>query len=498
MQVGQMATDRSGYCYIPYTVNIGGTYFGHLLKLGPTNNIAYDAVTGAYGSPFSVISRAAVVSQNQTGTQSVFVVENVVSPDSTVIRYNRFHTDGSFVTAGNVTPYTVTNFVAAYATSDFRLMLALNGTNDGGISHNLSIVEIDPNTGFHGANASMFNVQAAQYDPYYNQWFATGIDDNDLTGLSAVWGAFDGATGAKNFGGNLLGSGDPINGPFSRFRFYADLLPGHQFALTSDETDNDGAGTNSSSFLIQVKGLDDSGVWQYPASGLGSTFGQVTQVVQSAAGFPLFAVGLADDGPAGFPLQFLLSLTSTGTLSFNRAEQPVEKLFAMQDGFWDLFNWSSSSSVFLEHFSFQNAVNNYLWGKQYQPSTVQDFNGRLAQFGNEAFVTHDFNNELWIDRFFTGTTLASIVCPPTFTAGSSFNVTINLNRAVQTGESITVALNSSSPNVLMPNGTQAQNFTLSPGISTMNVTVTTTAGSYPVRFLGINQGVRRTADSTGS
>src|SRR5205814_3844637 len=151
-------------------------------------------------------------------------------------------------------------------------------------------------------------------------------------------------------------------------------------------------------------------------------------------------------------------LQPIGTLVFNRAAQPVDQLFAMQDGFWDLFNWSSSNSVFLEHFFGGN--NTYVFGKQYTPSTVQDFNGRLVQFNNSAYVSHDVGSDVTIDRFVTGTTLASITCQPTFSGAGTLQVTINLNRPVQAGETVTVALNSSTPNVILENSTQAQNFTL--------------------------------------
>src|SRR5205807_5905474 len=100
-----------------------------------------------------------------------------------------------------------------------------------------------------------------------------------------------------------------------------------------------------------------------------------------------------------------------------------------------------------------------------------------------------------IDRYVNGRCLTSITSLGPVTGGNNWRVTIHLNT---TGaSSTTVALNSNTPNALMPNRTQSQNFTIGGTVTDYSVDILTAATGTPynVRVLAIQNGIRRTVDT---
>ena len=493
---GQMDVDGRGYNFVFYTRALPTGNDGRLQKIGPAGDIVFDNQVEFIANTVTWTPNAVVINPRiYSGTvQNPYLISTVSSPGSSYLRLYKFNTAGTDLTGPFDLTATSNSTLVGAAANDTDLFVAVDGDNGG--AHELVLYD------YNGVSLpSDFTITGIQpteavYDRGTHSWFVTGIDTTDPTGLSAVWGSYDATTGVKNFGGNLLGTGNTSSGPYTRYRFHTNLLPGNQFALTVDKTDNDGAGTNTSTYYIQnttTGGLEN---WRYPSSGLGTTSGVVNQVVQHDASSPIYAVGAADSGPAGFPLQFLLALQPNGTLIFNNAQQPVERLFPAADGFWDLFNWSSSNSLFLEHF--YNQSTSFNWGKQYAPTAPStDLAGRVTTFQNWIDVLKDnaggSGTDLWIDRFVQGCTIHDISVPSTFLVGNQVPVTINLNEAVPTGQTVTVALTSFSPNVTMPDSTHSENFTFTAGQTqrVVNLNSVATGGSYSVTVMGMNSGVRR-------
>jgi len=492
-QAGQMAVDAQGYNYIFYTTQgFVDPYTAFLLKLGPANSIEFIDEVNDFAPPSTFIPNAAVVTPKIAGQQFVYAVGT--EPLGGNLDFWKFDTSGNFLTGANLSAASNQTFIAAAASANGHLMVVTRGVN-GGLNETI-YYDCTPTGSVTSVVDPSIDPQAAQYYAPTNSWFVTGLLANDPTGLGAAWRSGDATTGATHYGGSLSGSGTPGTGPYTKFRFYADLLPGGHFALTMNETDNDGAGNNSSHFLIDYEDMTGTPLWTYPPA-FGDVAGTVSQVVQYNTSSPLYVMGAADTGPAGFPLQFLISLAPNGAANYTETQSPLTRLYPMVDGFWDLFYWPNSNSTFLEHFFGGDTV--FTWGKQYAGSSNDsgaDFLGRLTQFQN--FIYGSFNNSsgIFIDRFVTGTALSSVSMPANFTAGNTVIATITLNRAVQTGESLWVALNSNSPNVLMPNGTQAQNFTFTAGQTSQNITLTTTVGASSVQLLAIQNGIRRTTTST--
>jgi len=500
-QAGEMDVDGRGYNYLFYIRQNGAGGIGYLQKLGPANSLEFENVVefipnSVFWLPIGVVINPRITSAT---VQNPYVISTVVLPTSSYLRLYKYNTAGTLLSGPYDLNQALNNYYVAAAATDTDLYLVADGANATG--HELDLYD------FNGNSAALISIAGfqpaeAKYDRASNSWFIAGIDATDPNGLGAVWGSYNATTGVKNFGGSIPGSGTPA-GAYTQMRYTIDLLPGNRFALSTNETDNNGAGTTTSSYQITYGNTaNGQTVWTMPA-GLHQNSGTVTQIVQPKDTTNLYALGLADSAPAGFPLQTLSAYSSGGALIFNHVQQPIERMFPVSDGFWSLLNWPSSNSIFLEHFYDQ--LNTFDWGKQYAPTAPTSyFYGRLTSFQNWVYVLKDNagggGNDLWIDRFVQGCTIKDISVASSFVGGNQLPVTIDLNEAVPSGQTLTVALTSFNPNVTMPDSTTSENFTLTQGQTQLVVNLNTvgTGGNYNVVLLGMNQGVRRYGYTQGT
>ena len=491
--------DSSGYAFILY-ITSSPTHPTHLVKIGPSNSTAFDVDPYAAAVETPTHACAALLTPTITGSRYVYTIATT-PPGSFQISLCSTAT-GAVVNTFTSGVANSENFLGAFVSSDGHLHIAAeeyDTTNAVGLQF------VDYN-GFTNAESEIFDPtldpQSATYDASSGSWFITGIDPNDVNGVNAFWGSYNVGTENENFGGFKFGSYDSSSGAATRYRFNVDLLPGNNFALTTNVGTISPPALEAWSYSLRLASRSNVQAWQYPPSGT-STSGRLLQVIASNTTDPIYAEGLNDSGPSGFPLQNLQSFDWSGNQLSTASEQPVGALVATSDGFWDLFDWDASFSTFLEHYV---TGFGFTWGKSYAQSNP----GGLIEAGffkeysnalqNAFYSVSCTNSGLSIDRFVLGTALASLTVPNSFSEGATFQVTINMNRTVQSGETRTVSLYSSNANVTMPNGMRSQLFTVPAGQQTLAVTLNTSnVGSpYGVVLTANQNGVYRYGASNGS
>lgn len=503
VQMGGIDTDASGYCYLFYVTGGGATTTtAHLAKIGPANTTAFVQDIPFPSGDLSV--DGAYVAPKVDGVQYVYGV----AADSTgKVQVWAYTSAGNFVNSFTINNAPQETVVGAAPLSNGHLTVATAAQGPGGARLELYDLDASAGTSTSAFCTDIFPIDGA-FDPGTNSWFVTGADPNDPNAVNAVWGSYSLTDGSRNFGAVLTGSFDPSTGNADYREAIISLLPGNNFALMSNDRMYDASSglTNSSYRLTLASRANGTAAWSFPASG---TFASaiLTQVVQYDATSPLYVVGTADNGTAGFPSTIFEKFEPNGTLDFARGQQPVGTLFAASDGFWDDFDWSTTTSHYLEHYN--SATDKFDWGKQYGNATFTFCECRdVSQWKNSVqnslyFVsraTGGTGQIAILERFVTGPALYSITVPPGFTAGNQFTVTINLNQKVPVGKALNVTLYSSSPNVTMPNGTRSQNFTIPAGSQSFPVQVNTasTGSGYSVTFTAIQNGVLRYGTAKGS
>jgi len=501
---GGIVNDASGYGYAFYAdgpPNLNTQRIGHVLKVGPTNNTVWRAdiqpPAGIY-KPYQILISPKIGSQ-----QFVYAVGTLLDAGTSQnnVFIKKYDTNGTdlYPTGALLTNYDITPIGAGVATNG-DLLIA--GRIAAGVSGYVRLYRVHADSSHDEQPNTTITPTSAIYDPTSDYWFISGFDSADP--LHAEWGAYTSVFGSYRYGEGSEGSN--VGNNTIAYSYVLNFIPNGQIlaALNIANTDNIAHTTAHSYQLDAFDIAHGTQNWTHPAGDSQTSGEMFVQAVAYKVDGPMWVETIQDNPTFGFPAQHLQEWDTLGTPLGDRAQQPVQQLFAAPDGFYDLFWWSFETTSFLEHFDGGAFTSPFVfnWGKAYAGTGPIEYNNALSQFQNCFWVAitgaGSSGNDLYIDRFVNGTALQSITAPASFTAGNTLTVTINLNRAVQTGENVTVALNSLDSRVKLPNGQQGQNFIIPVGQSAFNVDLSTTAGTYTVNLLAIQNGIRRTTSSNGS
>lgn len=501
-QIGGIDVDPSGYCYVHAGYYDGTNQSSTLYKIGPSGNVAFSTPLLSHGPLCNLAPPA--VGPVISGKASVYLVASDTSANRALYVVMANAATGS-VTGSNLLKYGPE--LGQGLTAGGHLMVATKGPNLGGAylydyngpAVTTGAIPVSTVT-LHTLNAT-----AAVYDPASSCWFLSGGDPSDPNQNNAVWGSYAASTGSFNFGGTAVGAN---TGQTSRTICHCviSLLPGNKFALaTTQQLVDYAASTTTTAYSLRVADrATNAQSWIYPATGYDAAGTSLGQVIARDTTSPIYGVGVADTAPAGRPTQNFRVFDWSGHLLGATYQSPVGTVFPTTDGFYDLFDWSSGSASFLEHYSASAAK--FDWGKSYGLNSLGGTPaGYFKEFDNPGqnsfyVVANDSSGNPILDRFVLGTALSSLSIPTTFTRGGTLKVTINMNQAVQSGETRTVSLYSTSANVMMPNGQRSQAFSIPTGQQSVVVTLTTTdpGSSYGVVIKANQYGVYRFASSTSN
>ena len=218
-----------------------------------------------------------------------------------------------------------------------------------------------------------------------------------------------------------------------------------------------------------------------------------------SASAPIYAVGNPDLANGGN--QFIDKLTWAGVLTWHHTHQPVQRVYPTTEGFFGEEYYQPSQGIFLEHYI--DASNTYDWGRSYTGTAAgAPLLGGFTFFQNYFFIANSVPNtttgyDVVMERFVTGITLSSVTCANAVTQNTQLAVTIHLNGNV-VGSPMTVALNSSSAKLLLPNGLRGENFQIPVGANQLVVMLNAqpVSSNTSVLLTAIQNGVRRTAVTT--
>ena len=486
--------DASGNVYALYVNETSGGPQAHLMKRGPANPLLWDVTVSndAHYSAFAVL-----VSPRISGTQYVYVVgwsNSGIGNAPVPILVNKYDTSGNdqwgrSIPLSNMLQNTP---VGAYADASGDLYVAAETNQDNGTDRSLSLFDLDPLGGWSAVVNRSIKPQFANYDPTSSSWFVTGFSPTSVPNTMAVWGSFDRGTGYLNFGGS---SADSFDGTFlTGVSYTINMLPGGHFALVWNRDVSEPMGTTPDVLDCQFRVFDTqyNTIFTYPG-GSATVPGNIDQVAAYSTSSPIFVAGHDSTATSGHPKQYLERYDWSGNRTFHNPEQPIGTIFAVADGFYDLFNWEDSQCCFLEHY--YDSGSSFNWGKQLPLNLGTPFPTLLKRFQNSFYVLLANYPNLYLDRYVEGTCLSSVSLPSSFPAGSSVAVNIILNQPVPTGQTVTVSLYSSSANVTMPNGQRSQAFTLAAGQQLQGVTLTTAnvGSSYGFTIQGLQNGIYRYA-----
>jgi len=349
----------------------------------------------------------------------------------------------------------------------------------------------------------------ANYDDGISQ-FVTTSSGSSIPGAKTAYGFFDPITNAwivkvvmNNTFNEFIRSYDPSSGainwsfsatPDANTEIIPQLLPGGHVALLVNSSDN--ATPPKFSHRLTVIDVYGNVLWTSPFGTMNP--GLLNMVSASDFSSPIYAVSAMNPPiPSGRPAAHLELYNWTGTQLLSTDWQPIGDVFPTTDGFYDLFNWEPTSSVFLEHYL--ASAKTYDWGRRFSSSDLDAFPDGIVQGPNSFYVV---GREL--TRYVAGTCIQSLSGPSSFTGGQPLQVMINMNQEPADGSNIVVSLHSYSPNVKMPNGTFDEDFVVvaqNAGQKSFPVTLITAVANgtpYKVAISAIQNGVRCVLYCTGS
>ena len=495
----QPATDASGYCYFNYATQTSpGNYTLHLVKIGPSMNIAFDK-TELFNGVSSMTPMGVFVGPLIAGKQYIYTIFQY-NAGNNLVRINGYDTSGNQWVGG---PYTEgsfsggqdCNFLGAGTDASGNFYLGLSNADAGGHRQ----FEMIESTG-NGSNTVNF-VADGNVDPYeaaysrtLNRWIVAGHDLATVAPYSSRWALVDPTTGTETSFSESLGSHDSGTGAFVSYGYTIALLPGDAFGVGLDNESYAGSGIPHFSYWVQTYNADGTTDFRYPSTG--TVPSNLLGMAGLNGNWYIFDVpGLAVTRPS------VTLLDATGNTIYRHTNQPVGRVYPDASGFYTLWASDTSNTVFLEHYN--NAALAFDWGKSYAGNNVllNEFGG-LAMFQNFFYVTLNLSDtptgyDVLVDRFVTGICLQNISSSGSVTGGQSIAVTIQLNGPAPNG-GLVVALNSSTAKLLMPNGTRAQNFTVLQGQSQLvvNLNAQPVVSQTVATLLAIQNGIRRPAAVT--
>ncbi len=486
-----IVTDAQGNAYFQFTDH----YYTneHLVKIGPAQNVVFHIVNPEteYFSSYGVL-----LSPMIGGQQYVYALDqssNIQTGLST-IWIKKYTTNG--VAQWNNAPFIFgssnhpASFAGAYADTAGNLYLALNWFGF------LDMMKIDANGNLlsEAKNSEIMPFQA-YYDLHLNKWLVAGEDRGAAQpDMSARWGLYDPVTGARTTGQAWDGTVNYATGAFDRKFFAVFLLPNLRIAVAASRQNGTTGGPIPITHSIRM--IENDGIttlWTYPTSGPAA--GRVMDIQSSSASLPLYVVGYQDGSPQWY---FAEQFDWNGNLIWRHDHGPTQVILSRPDGFYSGMNSADGHTFFLEK---ANPAGTFTWGKTYNSnpnySNVTPLFGGFAAFQNSIFAMCDVvqttNYDVILDRFVDGICFQNITCASTVQGAHALPVTILLNANAPAGGTA-VGLNSSSPKLLMPNGTQAQLFTVPAGQSSIivNLNAQVVAGTTGATLLAISNGIRRT------
>lgn len=488
---GISATDASGYTYVFYLDETASGVIAHVVKIGPAKNIVWDSTQSL---PYFVsgVPKGIAISPAVSGLQHIYVAAEM--DNNTIVYMNEWNSDGT--SAGNntnegssVTGFSI-YFVGIHAATNGNGYFALRRAPLNATSYELSTF-IFNSGGFDIGTKDIptMNPTGAVFSETLNKWIVAGNDNAAATPNSARFSYVDPSTGAES---NIVQSAGSQNGAaYVKQSFTIGLLGGDTYSVAHNTVSYNGTGSPAQTYKIEFHGPSGVLTWSLPASG--SYPGMVSQITDDSSYSDLYAVGhIGTTDTRSFVDQFDQDL---GAVKFHHTSQPVDVLFPSNGGYFSSWYYAPSNTVYMEHYD--GTSNSYDWGTTYKGtgSSPNSFSG-ASFFQNYFFWVLNISNtstgyDILVDRYVTGICFQNITSAGTVQAGHTIDVTLHLNAPATSN--VVIGLNSRSNYLLMPNGTRAQNFTVTAGNSSVVATLHVPAGSpaSTASLLGIQNGIYR-------
>ena len=373
-------------------------------------------------------------------------------------------------------------------------MLAMNDVDSLG-HHFLRMVTIDRlNNVTSDQTNSALEPQSAYWNSATNTWIAAGYKP-PTTSTSARWGSYNPTDGSEQFSAHALGY--VLGTHVVIYRYVVNPLPGGDIGVILNTIDATIPSGTTYSHLLEVLTPNHASVWIYPTSG--TVPGHGLQMASLSASAPVYAVSEPDETNGGN--HSIDKLNWAGTLQWSHTHQPVQTIYPTTEGFFGTEYYAPTQAIFLEHYI--DASNSYDFGRSYfGTSTGVPIVVGFTFFQNYFYVVNSVSNtttnyDLVMERFVTGITLSSVTCANAVKQNTQLAVTIHLNGNVA-GSPMTVALNSSSAKLLLPNGTRGQNFQIPVGQNSLLVMLNAqpVTSNTSLLLTAIQNGVRRTVATT--
>jgi len=494
-KVSNLVTDVSGNVYMQYSSSGTGATC-HLAKVSPANNLIFDKSGTEFGG---FRATGCCISPPVSGKQYIWVTGVVTSVTPNPAYFACLDNDGNFILEAELADaQSRMNPVGCHADASGNLMLALwDSTHSGGDEFPLlRMVTIDrTDTVISDHLNTTIDPDSAYWNTRTNSWIVSGRIVNDP--YSGQWGSYD-PSGSFQFGDTSFGSHSSAQDTYNSYK--VNPLPGNWIGVIRNHVVIDNSNSTYTFFhYVQVYDAGNRSFWSYGAPGYG---------LHAAAFDSFYSLLYVTSNPSGLKNdnnQTVEKLKWDGTLVWQHTHQPVQQIYPTLEGYFGMEAYNptlGTQAIFLEHYI--DATNTYDWGRSYTgTASVWDPTvGGFASFQNFFYVANSVRNntsgyDVILERFVTGITLASVTCARTVKQGTQLPVTINLNGNVA-GAPLTVALNSSSKYLLLPNGKQGQNFQVPVGQNHIVVMLTAQAVSSNQSLLltAIQNGVRRTAVTT--
>jgi len=501
-----VTTDVNGNGVYAYTEDLNPDFRWHLVRISPANNIIFDHWLAPGGSAtLDYLTLSPLVSGGiGSPTQYAWLVGQYFNQTTSIFQpyfacYSFAHPTNPVITGVIDSPYGSTSVVGIHADANGNLMVAMRQTYNKAGATELEMLTIN-RAGTVLSDQANTNIKPynALWSNTLNEWIVDGNDNLDAhPQWSGRWGAYDPATGNESFGETVpsyYNGTETVVG-----RYVINMLPGDNFGVIRNYTEERPPNPNVYYFFSEIFYANGTKWNEYPfATQGGGWYGGGEQTSALSANGP-FYVTAYDSSRGNYVWKF--DFTTAYYPVWEHDHQPVTTIYPTPEGYFGWEMYTPSQAIFLEHYI--EATNTYDWGRSYTGTAGGlPYPGNLAFFQNYFYVLNAVKNtntgyDLIMERFVTGICLHDISCATSVKQGNQLTVLINLNGTVA-GSPVTVALNSSSPKLLLPNGTQGQNFSIPVGQNSLVVNLNAQAVTSNTSLLltAIQNGVRRTAPTT--
>ena len=488
-------TDASGNYYFSYLLEeLNGAYDWHLVKISPANNVVFDKiveVTDAYDTEI----HCNAITPPLNGHQVLYIIGDIEYPDQPTGYIAKFDLNGNPQWTGvHRMVDGVSGRGGVHADAYERIFFAEGGHGDN--NGLLWLLELDGNANvvtqyFDNAFVPGWGSGAYVFTSN-NKWVIGGFDPSEgaYTHNNAVWGQYDPITGHRDYVEFMQGQGDCNSYPWVQNEIAVSLMRSGEAVVALKTLTQLNLNKVVSSWAAKVVGADGSPAFVYPPSG--EVANTLVQLDSFNASSSIYLVGHnPPTNPSYDNGDYLLVFNRDGSQRLSLQHQPTNQIYATAEGFYSSFA-GPNATMFLEHFN--AASGSYDWGKSY----VKGQDPIILMLPAAIYVWRTFSSgSPALDRYALGVSIQSITCPSSAHGGQTITAQIALNAPAPPG-GLTVAVNSGRPNLLLPNGTQGQNFVIPAGQSslTVNMSALPVLAYTPVTVLAIQNGVRRTATTT--